>query len=184
MRSESLLTLDETTLFYFNLRGRNPAPEQFADVVKNWVANVEPPSRPASRASETFSAASKQPPPAFAFSSRSSKILSRKRSVSMLEPDDTVKVTKKHKNRATNNDRPVGAHDDDLLRVFTHAYIPSNIWWMAFQLDPFKAEVDAQVSFIRASWKVIYGNTLKVQVNDRVFQIVGYQFKYPTALFC
>jgi hypothetical protein len=34
MHSESLLTLDESTLFYFNrrlTRGRNLAPEQFAD---------------------------------------------------------------------------------------------------------------------------------------------------------
>ncbi|KAF8492744.1 hypothetical protein F5888DRAFT_1726977 [Russula emetica] len=175
MRSESLLILDETTLFYFNLRDRNPAPEQFADVVKNWVANVEPSSLPASRASETFSAASKQPPPAFASSSHSSKILSRKRSVSMLEPDDTVKETKKHKNRATNNDRPVGAHDDDQLRVFTHAYIPSNIWWMAFQLDPFKGEVDAQVFFMNAAWQVIYGNAvpLKVQANGPLFRFIN-----------
>lgn len=65
MHSESLLTLDPTTLFYFNLRqdrsgsGPNPAPERFADV-KSWIAGVEPPSRSASRASETLSAASKQ----------------------------------------------------------------------------------------------------------------------------
>jgi hypothetical protein len=64
MNSESLLTLDQTTLFYLNRRGPNSPPEQLADVVKNWVAGVgrverlEPPSRPASRASETVSAAS------------------------------------------------------------------------------------------------------------------------------
>lgn len=61
MNSESLLTLDPTTLFYFNLRGCISPPEQLVDVVKSWVAGVEeaePPSRPASRASETVSAAS------------------------------------------------------------------------------------------------------------------------------
>jgi hypothetical protein len=182
MHSESLLTLDQSTLFYYNLRHRSPTPE-FADVIKSWIAGVEPPSRPASRASETLSAAPEQPPPAFASSSRSSKIISRKRSVSLLEPDDMAKVTKKPKKRVTNNDLPVGAHDDDRFR---HAYVPSNIWWMAFQLDPFKPQVDAQVSFMKTSWKVIYGNTVpyKVRVNDPVFRLVSYQFKYPTALFC
>jgi len=65
MHSESLLTLDQRTLFYFNLRqdlsGPNLARERFADV-KSWIAGVEPPSRSASRASETLSAASKQDP--------------------------------------------------------------------------------------------------------------------------
>lgn len=89
-----------------------------------------------------------------------------------------VKVTKKRKTRVTNNDLPVGAHDDNRFR---RAYVPSNIWWMAFQLDPFKAEVNPQVSFMRTSWEVIYGNTVphKVQVNDPVFRLVGYQFNYP-----
>ena len=55
------------------------------------------------------------------------------------DPDDIVEVTKKPKARArvTNYDLPVGAHDDGRFR---HAYVPSKIWWMGFQLDPFKAE--------------------------------------------
>jgi hypothetical protein len=100
------------------------------------------------------------------------------------DPDDMTKVTKKRKARVTNNDLPVVARDDNRFR---HAYVPSNIWWMAFQHDPFKAEVDPQVSFMRTSWEVIYGNTAphNVRVNDPVFRLVGYQFKYyPTALFC
>jgi hypothetical protein len=101
------------------------------------------------------------------------------------DSDDKVEVTKKRKVTAvTNSDLPAGAHDDNRFR---HVYVPSNIWWMAFQPDPFKVERDPQVSFMRASWKVIYGNTVphKVRVNDPVYQIVGYQFKYyPTALFC
>lgn len=101
------------------------------------------------------------------------------------DPDDIVEVTKKPKARArvTNYDLPVGAHDDGRFR---HAYVPSNIWWMGFQLDPFKAEKGPHFSFMRTCWKVIYGNTVqhKVRVNDPVFRLVGYQFKYPTALFC
>jgi hypothetical protein len=101
------------------------------------------------------------------------------------DPDDVVEVTKKPKAKVTNNDLLVGAHDDDRFRQAY--YVPSNIWWMAFQLDPFKAEDDSQVSFMRTSWKVIYGNTVphKVRINDPVFRLVGDQFKYPTALlFC
>jgi hypothetical protein len=78
----------------------------------------------------------------------------------------------------------VGARDDYRFR---HAYVPSNIWWMAFQLDPFKAEHDAQVSFMRTSWNVIYGNTVphKVRLNDPVFRLVGYQFNTRQRyLFC
>ena len=92
-------------------------------------------------------------------------------------------VTKKRKATITNNDLPVGAHDGNRFR---HVYVPSNIWWMAFQPNPFKAEKDPQVSFMRASWKVIYGNTVphKVRIDDPVFRIVGYQLRYyPTALF-
>ena len=88
------------------------------------------------------------------------------------DPDDIVEVTKKRKARVTNWDLPAGAHDDNR---FQHAYVPSNIWWMAFQLDPFNPEDDSQVSFMRTSWKVIYGNTVphKVRVNDPVYQLVG-----------
>jgi hypothetical protein len=100
-------------------------------------------------------------------------------------PDDIVELTKKPKARTwfTNNDLPVGAHDDDRFR---DAYVPSNIWWMAFQLDPFKPEKGPQLSFMRTCWKVIYGNTVphKVRLHDAVFQLVGYQFRYRTALFC
>lgn len=68
--------------------------------------------------------------------------------VEEADPDNIVEVTKNPKARVTNNDLPVGAHDDNRFR---HAYISSNIWWMAFQLDPFKAEKDSQVSNILKS---------------------------------
>ena len=99
------------------------------------------------------------------------------------DSDDIVEVTKKRKVTVTNHDLPVGAHDGNRFR---HVYVPSNIWWMAFQPNPFKAEKDPQVSFMRASWKVIYGNTVphKVRIDDSVFRIVGYQLRYyPTAIF-
>ena len=100
------------------------------------------------------------------------------------DPDDKVEVTKKPKAKVTNNDLPVGVPHDERFR---DVYVPSNIWWMAFQPDSFNAEDDSQVSFMRASWKVVYGKTVphKVRVDDPVFQLVGYQFKYSTALlFC
>ena len=58
MHTESLLTLDETTLYDYDRRLSRGCNLTTADVVGNWVANVEPPSeslRPASRASETVS---------------------------------------------------------------------------------------------------------------------------------
>lgn len=50
MYAESLLTLDKTTIFYFNLRTCDQGRGQFSNLVKTWVEGVqlEPSSRPVS----------------------------------------------------------------------------------------------------------------------------------------
>jgi hypothetical protein len=90
MLPESFLTLDENTLFYFNLSSRNKAPYA-PEKIKGWAKGVQPPSRPASVASGTLHSTNLKQPSLTVGTSRSSKT-SIKTKAQTHDDDDDVQI--------------------------------------------------------------------------------------------
>jgi hypothetical protein len=80
-------------------------------------------------------------------------------------------VSKKSKTRAKNNDLPTGAHDNDRFR---HTFIPTLVWWTAYQPDAWKVDDNDLIYAMREIWQAVYGRSVphKIRLNDSVFQVV------------
>lgn len=73
--------------------------------------------------------------------------------------------------RVKNGDLPLGAHDQERFRK---AFIPTLIWYAAFQLDPWKIDDNDYVNAMQQIWNKVYGKTIpvKIEINDAVFKLV------------
>jgi hypothetical protein len=88
-----------------------------------------------------------------------------------LDQEDTKEDTKKSIFRPKNSDLPIGAQDRDRFRK---VFIPTLIWYSAFQLDPWKIDDDHFVNGMQTIWNKIYGRAvpITIEIHDNVFQVV------------
>lgn len=93
----------------------------------------------------------------------------------MVKVDDTPvvlyqKVPQKKKFR--NEDLPRGCQDDNRWRG---NFIPTFLWYAAYQMDPWNLEEDAAVDAMQQIWNQLYGKAIPYQIttHDAVYIIVS-----------
>lgn len=81
--------------------------------------------------------------------------------------------------RAKNGDLPIGAHDGERFR---RLFVPTLIWYTAFQSDPWKIDDSDHVNAMQEIWNKVYGKTVpyRIEVNDDVFKVVRIQIILKT----